>query len=595
MRILLIISFLCSVHFSNAQDRDLVREMTDNDFQIRQIPGSEQRLKELLQEVDTENDTIYAAMYSPTMCLRCEAYIPNFHNNLKSIDSKKTTLLITVYKDKATAERYNKNNGHIADHYIYDTGFKYKGIFSFNMHDLQGTYILKLKRSTGEMLTGGDPTEISPNFAKQIIAYQGKLECKTFDIETDAATHKLVTTATSKSRKARLKFKEYPIDTDDQPISSIYGLPAFENDNLLFNDNLENGILHYKLDNNRFASPEIIKPDSIEKRAFIEIPEENYRHLKNTRQVFYIPLSPAILDSERIGISYSLPHIFLDSINIPGQKNYSYINSPAILIRNAQTGEKEKIFAPDFELFTDSFFYKHFTFCKFKDYILYPCQEQTWPLQYSREEYENDFSKNPFDARYYDSQKPYFAAFSLKDGKMKHRFGNLEPCNKKSFTGYYYNSPVACATDEDLFYTDGYSGYIYVTKDIYGEPYKKYTAFEIDTGNFPEPDTTLFHSYDILKIYNMTFRKTVESMKTDGKYIYCLIKYSDPDMDNSLAECDHSVIKINRKTGKATETYIPRYPDMEALAYGLRNNNGAISPFAIYRKKDDTCYVRVFK
>lgn len=68
MRILLIISFLCSVHFSHAQDRDLVREMTDNDFQIRQIPGSEQRLKELLQEVDTESDTIYAAMYSPTIC-----------------------------------------------------------------------------------------------------------------------------------------------------------------------------------------------------------------------------------------------------------------------------------------------------------------------------------------------------------------------------------------------------------------------------------------------------------------------------------------------------------------------------------------------
>ena len=88
MRILLIISFLCSVHFSHAQDRDLVREMTDNDFQIRQIPGSEQRLKELLQEVDTESDTIYAAMYSPTMCLRCEAYIPNFHNNLKSIHDK---------------------------------------------------------------------------------------------------------------------------------------------------------------------------------------------------------------------------------------------------------------------------------------------------------------------------------------------------------------------------------------------------------------------------------------------------------------------------------------------------------------------------
>lgn len=595
MRILLIISLLCSVHFSHAQDRDLVREMTDNYLQIRQKPGTERLLKEFLKDIDSDNDTIYAIMYSPTVCLRCEAYISTFQKCLKETDSKKPTLLITVYNDRAASEKYNKSNGRVADYYIYDTDLKFKDIFSFNMHDLQCTYILKLNKNTGEMMTGGDPTNICPEFARQLIAYDGKLEYKTFDMETNDTHDSTMTAVTSNVQKTKMKYTEYTISTDNQPISSIYGIPVFENENLLFNDDLENGILHYKLRDNRLSVHEIIKPDSAEKMAFVEIPDKDFLHMKNTGQIFYIPLSPTMLDNDKIGISYSLPHLTIDTVSAPNVRNINYINSPAMLIKNIKTGQKEKMFAPDFALFVDSFFYKHFTFCKFKDYILYPCQDMTWPMQYSREEYENIISKNPFDERYYDSPRPYFAAFSMKNSKMQHRFGNLEPCHRKSFTGYYYTAPVACATDEELFYTDGQSGYIYVTKDIYGEPHAKYTAFEIDTDNFPKPDTTLFYSYDILKKFNTFFSRTITTIKVDSKYIYCLIKYSDPGMDNDLSECDHSIIKINRKTGKTTEKFIPRYHNMETLCYGLYNDNGKILPFAIYKKKDHTCAVRVFK
>lgn len=595
MRLLLIISLFCSVHFSHAEDRDLVREMTDYYFQIRQKPGTEKLLKEFLQDIECPDDTVYAMMFSPTVCLRCEAYISSFQKVLKQVDNKKQTVLITVYKHKAAAEKYNRDNLLTADHYIYDTDFRFKDIFSFNVHDLQGSYILKLKRSTGEMLIGGNPTEICTTFAKQLIAYDGKMECKTFDVDESSRNDFHIAATASKAKNSKMEYTEYKIDTDIQPISSIYGTPVFENGDLIFNDNLANGFLHYKLGNGQFYTPETVKPDSVEKRAFIEIPEKDYRPMEDDKQVYYIPLSPSMLDSDKIGLSYSLPHITIDTISTPGVRYLNYFNSPAMLIKDIKTGQREKMFAPDFALFVDSFFYKHFTFCRFKEYILYPCQDMTWPMQYSREEYENTVSKNPFDARYYDSQRPYFAAFSMKDGKMHHRFGNLERCHRKSFTGYYYTSPIACAGRDDLFYTDGRSGYIYATKDIHGEPYRKYTAFEIDTAAFPKPDTTLFYSYDILKRYNAFFSRSIMDMKTDDRYIYCLIKYSDPGMDNNLTECSHSVIRINRKNGKTKETHIPRYSDMEALAYGLRNDNGAISPFAIYRKKDDTCSVRVFK
>ncbi len=569
--------------------------MTDNFFQIRQKPGTEKLLKEFLQDIECPDDTIYAMIFSPTVCLRCEAYIPNFHKVLKQVDSKKHTVLITVYNNKAAAEKYNMDNLLTADYYIYDTSYRFKDIFSFNVHDLQVTHILKLKRSTGEMLTGGDPTEICTTFAKQLIAYDGKMESKTFDIEKEYAAGSATATVLPKVKACKMKFTEYQIPTDMQPISSIYGVPVFKNGDLVFNDNLANCFLQYKLSNGRFNAPEIVKPDSAEKMAFIEIPERDFRPMEDDKQVYYIPLSPSMLDGDRIGLSYSLPHITIDTTRTPGVRYLDYFNSPAILIKNIKTGQREKLFAPDFELFVDSFFYKHFTFCRFKEYILYPCQEMTWPMQNTREEYENTVSKNPFDTGYYGYQKPYFAAFSLKDGKRRHRFGNLERCHSKSFTGYYYVSPAACTDGEELFYTDGHSGYIYATKDIYAKPYRKYAAFEIDTAAFPEPDTTLFYSYDILKRYNAFFCRSIIAMKADAKNIYCLIKYADPGMDNNLAECYHSVIKINRKSGKAKETVIPKDPNAEALAYGLRDENGTITPFGIYRKKDSTCAVRVFR
>ena len=592
-RILLIISLCCSVNFSHAQDRNLVREMTDNILQIRQKPGTERKLKDYLHKIKNDNDTIYAAMFCPTICRRCESFIPAFHKLLKKTIGK-NMLLITVYKYKDIATKYNEENKFMADYYIYDTQNEVADIFSFNMHEIQCVYILKIKKSTGELLTGGAPTELSPDFIRQLESYNGKMENKIFGNTEDTVCEDDTPTILPKTNLTMTAFKDYRIETNGNPISSMYEIPNFESNYLFFNDNLTNCIMLYTADKDILSFKSRIKPDSLERKAFVEIPDKDFKELENNQQVFYIPLSSGMKDSKHIAISYSLPHIIFDTITAPGTGSTAYYNSPAILIRNVNTLEKGKMIKPDFSLYTDSFLYKHFTFTFFKDYIIFPCQQLTWPMDFSRDDYENDPMRDPFDKRYYDKQNPYMAIFGIKDGKLRARFGNLPEFCRESLTGYFYNTPVAYADKEELIYTDGYSGKLYVTKNPIEKNEHVYSVFDFNTNDLPRPDSTLFYSYEHLKKYNRFFERDIVAIKANKKTIYCLVRYEKKGKITPMEKKIFSLITINRKNGKTTEKVIPSYPGFIPISYGLRKDRDTIMPFGLYRK-DGNYMVRTFK
>lgn len=85
-----------------------MKEMVENDLRIRQKPNSEVLLSDYLSSVTSVSDTLYAIIYSPMDCPRCEAAIPNFYRMLKRTKlENKEMLLITAYKDSAMAAHYN--------------------------------------------------------------------------------------------------------------------------------------------------------------------------------------------------------------------------------------------------------------------------------------------------------------------------------------------------------------------------------------------------------------------------------------------------------------------------------------------------------
>ena len=109
-----------------AQGRDYINEMEQNDLQIRQKPNTEGLLSDYLHSANIKEDTIFAILYSPAECFRCEAAIPAFYEKLKCNNPNNKLLLITVYEDSTTASWYNSKNNYKADYYLYDTKSVYK-------------------------------------------------------------------------------------------------------------------------------------------------------------------------------------------------------------------------------------------------------------------------------------------------------------------------------------------------------------------------------------------------------------------------------------------------------------------------------------
>ena len=105
--ILIFMAMLASI-VSRAEDFPLVRETMSLSLQVRQKPGTEGLLKEYLGMVPADQDTIYAILYEPGFCPRCEVFINGVGGLLKQQSPTSRLVLITTYSDSARAAAYNK-------------------------------------------------------------------------------------------------------------------------------------------------------------------------------------------------------------------------------------------------------------------------------------------------------------------------------------------------------------------------------------------------------------------------------------------------------------------------------------------------------
>lgn len=577
----------CSLHLSHAQETDYVREMEENYAQLRQKPGSEEALKKLLDGVSLSADTIYAVVFEPALCPRCEAKIPNFYEMLKKVDQGKQFLLISCYKDRQMAEAYNRRNEFVADAYLYDMGSAVYDCLSFNTVSMVGVYFLKIIRSKGLVLTGGDAPMLNTEFVRQLVAHQQTMEQKVFPGDKKEETADMGRVFPSETKVWRGKAKDFELVTDGHHPSSIHGVPVFGNGLLMMNDQLENGILVYRQQGDKLRYAATLQPDSTEQEAFVETPKDDFRNRVRKHLVFFIPLAPHFMPDSLIGVSYSLPHLAPDTINYPGQNAIAYYNQAVVLRRNATTLAPEKMIAPEFNLWKDDYFYTHFNYCGFKDMVVMGCQKLTWPMEYEREEYEHITERNPFNPAFYDTSNPYIALFDANTGQLRGRIGQLEDCHRKSRTGYLFTDPVFCCSGNELLYGDGYSGKVHVTANPGHGEGTAYTVFDVDTATFAAVDTTLFYTEAYGSAYQRTFNRHITCVEMDSKRIDCLVA---PVIYNEEAEGWERPtlwVTVDRKSGRRKERLLPKYGDRQALAFGLCRMDGKVAPFGLYRQGTD--------
>ena len=95
---------------SRAEDFPLVRETIAMELQIRQKPGTEPLLKDYLSSISAPNDTVYAILYEPTFCPRCEIDIKPYSKMLSELAPQSPFVLITAYPDSARAATSAKSS-----------------------------------------------------------------------------------------------------------------------------------------------------------------------------------------------------------------------------------------------------------------------------------------------------------------------------------------------------------------------------------------------------------------------------------------------------------------------------------------------------
>ncbi len=566
-----------------------MKEFTEQYLQVRQKPLTEGLLRSYLAKAGVKEDTVYALMYIPTYCPRCEIALTSFGKILKEEKPDAKLLVISVYRDAAASSNYNKKKGYEADYYLYDTNNEYKSIFSFNYRNgLFGTYIMKLNVKDGRMVIGGNSSLISNEFVKKLLRFNKPLEPMVFANEESSENQMGESTETvSTAKPISRAFDEYTFVGND-PVSEVYGTPVFENGIMAFNDQFASGIMLFRQNGKNLECKGTVRADSVEKRKYINLSDFLYQHCLRNNNFFYMPRSPLLLNDTTLAISYSVPNASATEEN-----EIIFYNKPIVITRDTRTLAKGKLYEMNADMLNEKYMYQHFTFGMIDGRVITGVVKQTWPMEYKREEYEHNVEMNPFDDRSYDTPSPIAAAFSPADGTVASRFGHFEDWQRKTRTGYYFYTFVGTHHGDKLLYGNAYSGRLYMadSSDLTKEE-RGYTVFEIDTASLPEPDTTMFYKPEYAAPYSPFFNRLVEVVKMNPDEIVCIVRHKPHKAAGHRAGA-YDMVRIDRRTGERTERSLPSFEGYELLAWGIRRDGERLSPFAML-KRDGKCTLRVY-
>ena len=594
--ITILITVLSVSVYGQNRDSLFLSDMTEGILQMRQMPGTEKLLKEYLSEVELEKDTVYAMIYIPSYCRRCEVTIPSFYEKIKRLSPENEVLLITAYKDADMSKHYNKNNGYKADKYLYDTNNRYERIFNFNTNGMLGLYILKMCKSSGELIVGGDPTSISDEFVEWITKFNRPIEKKIFHADNDANLTKENIPEPKFNFISSNNFTEYTLNINsDFPLSSCKDTPVFKNGIFFYNDELGDGIMVFNKNGNNIDFKTMLQVDSTERVKFVNVPQEVYNTMIKEKQVFYIPIYPSLSDDGKwIEISYSLPDLSIES-DSAGNRCIAYYNAPVIIRRNAETFKPGEMYLMDFEITSSDFMNFHFNYSMIGDTMIFGCKKKAWPLDIPLKRYKGIKHMDPFMCEFYNTPNPYMVAYDRKTGKQLYQFANIDKSAHKSLTGYAFTDPQASVNKKDVAYTDGYSGSVTVVNisDL-RKTKEEYRLFDIDVEDFPQPDSSLFYKEEYRKLYNKFFYRRINVIEFTDKFISCIIHYGVPTDTDEQKTDNYVFAMINRQTGEIKQYRIPKYNNTEVMGYGLTMQRQEIySPFVFFKEKNGY-KIRVF-
>ena len=555
----------------------LLDEIVNSDMNIRQKPFTEKKLQEYACEALCPEDTIYAIIYTPMDCPRCEVKVRMFPGLLKSNNKNNKVALITVYPDTDAAQSYNIQKGYdkLYDNIIYDGNDIHSEIFSYSIGELNIVYFIKIN-GKGELIVGGDPLYIND----------------TFRDELESCTKKMATADYSESKEMAGKIK--PTDGKNLIVSNTYSLPkdwaiseimynpVYFNGYLFFNDKLDNSVFGYRRNGGRFETHLKFKSDSIENDMFVDLPDKVYDNCKSSGNFFYLANAPTILTDSIIGISYSIPKAYVEKIDSVGNLILAFYNTPVCIRRNFVTGAKLPLVHFDENGY--KYFNHHFSFVGNNNVYIMGTQKGTWPI-WEMDSDKINTSDDPFSDKFYTDSTYYMVEFGSM-GQQENMFGIYGNAISDTFTGTLLPKPVACIDGEYLYYSDGVTGEINKSKlsDVSTQT-EKFNIYSIDENRLPKPDNTRFYTYRYVDIYRPFFNMNIIEIKASRDKVYCLIRHGDPINRDTTDE--YSVISYDMRTKQTEELWFPSNIQKDIIAYGVGEEDDNIVPFTISKNPEN--------
>lgn len=570
--ILIVVSLFVEQVFSQG----LVDKSADSGLMVRQIPNSESAAINFFSNLPIESDTIYATIFRPANCPRCDGFLNKINHFIKT-ETAKPSVMIAVYPDSIAAQKYIEKYDLKADYYIFDIKEDFAKFLSFSPGYLHVGYILKFNKTTGELIIGSNADNVSTPFFKELNIYNKKKDPLEYPYSNGTYYD-----WNEKGEKILKVTTSYPINIPDNQfeISEILYQPVYYGNRLLFNDKLALAAYQFEITDSIMNFKRLVEPDSIEYSKFVDLPILYYEKLLKSNQLKNIPLQPFIIDNDKYGIAYSLPELWLDE-----EKTLNYRNKPCYLEKSFTDDDYSALIPLEYD-FEDVYYYPHFNMkWAGDDEIVVGVQRITWPMISDKNEYINNPENNPFCDQFYISDQPTLATYSKNDGKLTNRFGDLPSFAQITKTGYCFSDMVFDYFNNEVVYGSAYDGNIIVSskeslncKDCMS----CYKAFQMDEKIFQVPDTTDYYSYNCNALAEPFLNRKIVDIKIDERHIHCLLRHCTDAFERPELE-EYNYIIINRDSGKREIFNFPkRETEERRITYGLKRNvDGSVNPFYI--------------
>lgn len=577
MKYQVLIGLILSLFTNAGFSQRVVDKSADNGFMVRQIPNSESAARSFFSQLNNYPDTIYATIFRPANCPRCDGFLNIIYSLLKK-ETDDPVGLIAVYPDSLASKAYIQRNDIKSDFTIFDTKEDFSKILSFSPGYLHVGYILKFNIKTGELIVGANADNVTGQFFKDLKIYNLRKDTMEFP-GVHGNYHDW-----GKSIANQLTLSAtYPINISDTTykISEIIYQPIFHKNKLLWNDKLALSVAEFSINDSECVLRRIVEPDSLESSRFVNLPSSIYEKLLKSNQLKNMPLQPFIIDDDKYGVAYSLPDLWLDD---NGSLNYR--NKPCFIKKSFSDFGYSDLVPLEYD-FEDVFYYPHFNMKWFgDDEVVVGVQRITWPMITDKNEYINSDENNPFCDSFYDHySQPVLATYVSKTGKLARRFGSLPSFAKKTKTGYCFSDMVFDSWDGEIVYASAYDGNIVVSSieniDC-PDCNQYYKAFLLDESIFKIPDTSDYYSYNCNALAEPFLNRKIVDIKVDTRNIHSIVRNCTDAFERPELE-KYEYVVINRVTGERKVFDFPISEDGERrIAYGLRRlENGGVNPFVI--------------